>query len=100
MVTVFCPLVDVTVDPRNGTELLPDSHNGAVPEGGTATSIRPALAAGEILMFDYRCWHRGLANKSRAARPVVYLAYRLGGAMDELNTAPSDAPSLRGGGSS
>ena len=72
-------------------------HSYVALPGGPTSSIRPALDTGEVMLFDYRCWHRGLANRSAAARPVVYLAYRLGGALDELNTAPSHAPSLREG---
>ena len=37
--------------------------------------VQPALAAGEVLLFDWRIWHRGLANHSDRDRPVAYVTY-------------------------
>ena len=28
-----------------------------------------------MLLFDWRTWHRGCANRSRADRPVAYVTY-------------------------
>ena len=57
----------------------------------------PELAVGEILLFDYRTYHRGRANWSADPRPVAYLAYGRDGVSDAHNFPPHsifDAPKL------
>jgi len=69
--TVFVPLVDL--DATNGpTEFRLGSHvRGA--SGGP--EVAAAVSAGTALLFDYRVKHRGLANASRADRPVLFFAF-------------------------
>ena len=83
LVNAFIPLVDLTVE--NGpTALLPRTHrNWRVRDEGHA--VAPLLRAGEVLLFDYRCLHHGLANQSEAMRPVAYIVYAGGGARDRHN---------------
>ena len=40
-----------------------------------ATPVALECADGDAIIFDYRIKHRGLANRSRMSRPVVYLTY-------------------------
>lgn len=68
---------------RNGpTELRPSTHTGE-PRGFVAPRVAPLLDAGDVLIFDYRCRHRGLANGSEEPRPVAYAVYALEGARDD-----------------
>lgn len=77
-VNVFVPLVDLTPpSPRSngptefclGSQILgkdawvKDKCEAFAPKAGTA------------ILFDYRVGHRGLANKSDAPRPTLYLTY-------------------------
>ena len=43
---------------------------------------RRAFLVWQVLIFDYRCRHRGLANKSTKQRPVAYVTYSVDGASD------------------
>ena len=83
---VFVPLVDVCM--LNGpTELLPGSHNSSpdrhnwrgrwdLTDGNDGQlPIAPELLAGQLLVFDYRVLHRGLANHTATERPIAYVAY-------------------------
>ena len=70
LVTVFAPLTAFV--PRNGpTELSPSTHRG----GDDSSSLAPLLQPGDVLLFDYRCLHRGLANEGNARREVAYAVY-------------------------
>ena len=85
---VFVPLVDITED-NGGTEFFLGSHrltgesenivwqDSAHKEriGCTGDPIAFTCRAGSVIIFDYRILHRGLANTSRAARPVLYFTY-------------------------
>ena len=78
MYNVFVPLVPLTA--CNGpTELRPGSH---LHEGNTwghvAPRLAPLLGTGDMLIFDYRLRHRGLANNSSRQHP---------------NPSPSPSPS-------
>jgi len=79
---VFVPLVPLT--PRNGpTELRPGSHLwGGNTWGHVAPRLAPLLGAGDVLIFDYRLRHRGLANNSSRQRAVAYVTYACGEAAD------------------
>ena len=63
MINVFCPLV--ALSELNGpTEFRPGSHlwpTSTSDDDGTPTCapVAPLLLQGEILLFDYRCYHRG-----------------------------------------
>lgn len=76
---VFVPLVDIEQD-GDGTEFLAGSHMHENPmldaafecEDMKAQTVAPAVAAGSVLLFDFRVLHRGLASKGRE-RPIAYL---------------------------
>ena len=76
---VFVPLVDVG-RANGGTEMVPSTHilGQSGFDGEPGDQIKPIVVlpkAGEALIFDYRLKHRGLANNSSDARPVVYLTF-------------------------
>jgi hypothetical protein len=51
---------------------LGSDRGTAAADGSTAFErVRPSLAAGDILCYDYRTLHRGVANPSRD-RPIFY----------------------------
>ena len=78
----FVPLV--SLQPSNGpTELRPGTHHTGVATGRVAPRVAPLLAVGEVLVFDYRCRHRGLGNSGGHERPVAYVTYTIGAARDE-----------------
>jgi len=86
---VFVPLVDVTAE--NGPTQFQPGSQAPVPTGGFAFMAAPQqhkaphLKIGEVLIFDYRVRHRGLANSSESDRPVAYLVYTLPGCTDIHN---------------
>ena len=80
LVTVFAPLTAFV--PRNGpTEISPATHRG----GDDSSSVAPLLQPGDVLLFDYRCLHRGLANEGDARREVAYAVYSRQGVRDIQN---------------
>ena len=80
LVTVFAPLTAFV--PRNGpTELSPSTHRG----GDDSSSLAPLLQPGDLLLFDYRCLHRGLANQGDFRREVAYAVYAREGVRDVQN---------------
>ena len=80
LVTVFAPLTAFV--PRNGpTELSPSTHRG----GDDSSSLAPLLQPGDVLLFDYRCLHRGLANEGNSRREVAYAVYARQGVRDVQN---------------
>ena len=80
LVTVFAPLTAFV--PRNGpTELSPATHRG----GDDSSSLAPLLQPGDVLLFDYRCLHRGLANEGNSRREVAYAVYARDGVRDVQN---------------
>ena len=87
-VTVAIPLVDLT--PATGTtELYPGSHAAGLSADGkprqTFEPERPYLNRGGCILMDYRLWHRGLANSSQQARPVLYIVYARHWFTDNIN---------------
>ena len=101
LVNAFVPLV--AVDARNGTEIQPGSHldTHGMPTDALAPlphGVVPSLDAGDLLLFHYRAVHRGLANASASARPVLYFTYGADGAVDTHNF-PTDEPLLNERGS-
>ena len=77
----FVPLLSLTA--ANGpTELLPGTHLGPGRGGYVEPRTAPLVQAGELLLFDYRVRHRGLANGSDEPRPVAYVTYAIGAARD------------------
>jgi ectoine hydroxylase-related dioxygenase (phytanoyl-CoA dioxygenase family) len=67
--TVFSPLIDVLVE-HGGTQFKLGSHKSR--QSRTITHV-PKI--GEIVIFDYRILHRGMANRSVQTRPLMYIVY-------------------------
>ena len=91
LINVFIPLVDTT-EANGPTELLPATHTPlrsgsltAPNETGDIGTCLPELKAGQILMFDYRCLHRGRGNRTTQPRPVAYVVYAQSGIADKHN---------------
>ena len=74
LVNAFVPLVPLT-DANGPTALALGSHTGPEHRPACPRVVRPLLNAGEVLLFDWRTWHRGCANNSAADRPVAYVTY-------------------------
>lgn len=81
---VFIPLVDVTA--ANGpTSFRPESHHmtidlkkkflAAFMKKTLKPVCTPELRKGSILLFDYRVLHRGTANTTAEARPILVLTF-------------------------
>jgi len=75
--TVLVPLVDMNLE--NGpTQLLPRSHLD-VSLGDrlkdSSAALPACVPAGTALIYDSRTIHRGLANPSKASRPVLVYRY-------------------------
>jgi ectoine hydroxylase-related dioxygenase (phytanoyl-CoA dioxygenase family) len=52
------------------------------------TLVTPTpLDAGDVVIFDYRVWHRGLANRAMAFRPMFYLTLTAPSVKDTRNFA-------------
>ena len=94
----FCPLVPVLAD--NGpTELRPGSHMwndsalGSEPRHDLERVLPVAPLthepAGSVLLFNYRCYHRGLGNHTMQPRPVAYVCFATRDVTDAHNF-PSD----------
>ena len=82
LVTVFAPLTAFV--PRNGpTELSPSTHHEC--DDSAPSGLAPLLQPGDVLLFDYRCLHRGLANQGNARREVAYAVYSRQGVRDIQN---------------
>ena len=84
LVNVFVPLVPVThatgpTELRPGTHVWRETIMGREPrwdEGRTPTvAAELAEPGGSLLLFDYRCYHRGRANLSGADRHVGYVVF-------------------------
>ena len=72
---VFLQLVAISASPRG---YIVDQFATAAECAALSDEKRAAAAttlhlrAGEAVAFDYRLWHRGLANTELADRPVLY----------------------------
>jgi len=70
-VTVVVPLVDM--DEVNGTTAFwPGSHRSNEPDDN-APFVAPSITTGSLALWDFRLFHRGLANCGRSARPLLYV---------------------------
>ena len=76
-INVFVPLVDV--DAENGaTQFVPGSCKLGVavePFSEPAGRVTVAAAASDLVVFDYRTWHRGGENRTAEDRMVLYLTF-------------------------
>ena len=100
---LFVPLVPVMAD--NGpTEIRPGSHEWVDTPYGPAPrwderrqcSVTPLLPrpAQDVLIFDYRVYHRGRANRSLQPRPVAYVAFSTRAGVSDAHNFPSDTSLL------
>mmetsp|Transcript_44044 Transcript_44044/g.138824 ORF Transcript_44044/g.138824 Transcript_44044/m.138824 type:complete len:318 (+) Transcript_44044:89-1042(+) len=95
--TVFVPLVDLRRGLNGPTAFLPGSHHGATAaamaaeadEAGSSAGAGAAAHleadAGDAILFDYRLFHAGGANRSAARRPIQYFVYARPWYSDEVN---------------
>ena len=64
-------------------------HQSAAPGAHDApddsSSVAPLLQPGDLLLFDYRCLHRGLMNQGDERREVAYAVYSRQGVRDIQN---------------
>ncbi|GAX12664.1 hypothetical protein FisN_13Lh136 [Fistulifera solaris] len=91
---IFIPLLDLTSD-LGPTELRPGTHlhtRNLVPLMLAAKARKtlqapttPLLQCGDVLVFDYRILHRGLANVSQQNRPILVLTVAQAWFKDVLN---------------
>lgn len=73
--TVLMPLCDITEE-LGPTEIHLGSHRcGLRAAKECPTAAGHPLKAGDALIFDGRCLHRGLANKSSDSRRVLYAVW-------------------------
>jgi len=73
-VNIFLPLVDVADDTSLGpTEFWPGSHIVGAPHDGDGVPL--AGNRGDMILFDYRVIHRGMANQGARNRPVLYATH-------------------------
>lgn len=62
--------------------------------GCFARTYAPKIRAGELLLFDWRIAHRGLANASDLPRPVGYVTYKTVESAVAAEGYKGEAPSL------
>ena len=83
-VTVLIPLIDID-EKLGSTEVVKGSHNCSSAEVSDLPRQSRDLRIGDCLMFDYRLYHRGLANRSNKKRPVISLVYQRPWFLDSTN---------------
>lgn len=72
--TVLIPLVEITE--KNGrTQFIKGSHRELSVDEENADKYSPSLSPGDIVIFDGRTLHRGLANHTTEERVVAYLTF-------------------------
>lgn len=106
LVTVFIPLIGLTAA-HGPTELALGTHvesgrrvandrlrydYSPTPRSYPGKLVCPTLAAGSMLIFDWRTWHRGGANVSDVDRPVACIAYQARGV--QVHNYKQGLPSL------
>jgi hypothetical protein len=73
-VTFSMPMV--ALDDRVGTTAIwPGSHRQEKPPSVLAPNHLPQVPLGSAVLWDYRTWHRGEANFTETARPLIYATY-------------------------
>ena len=104
---VFMPLVPLPDDATGPTQFAPGTHRDRSRASRTAASEGAAvwamaddallasptpLEAGDLVIFDYRVLHRGLANRGTSFRPVLYATLATSDdAADTVNFPPAPA---------
>lgn len=98
---VFIPLVDITTSDLGPTEIIPKSHiesrilysdkytpsRKQQAHRNLKSPVGPLMNVGDVLMFDFRTMHRGLANidERNINRPMLVLAFSLPNFQDKAN---------------
>jgi ectoine hydroxylase-related dioxygenase (phytanoyl-CoA dioxygenase family) len=72
-------------EPEDSTRLFPQGSTC-----GSGTYAQPELAAGDAILFDYRLWHAGGANRTEERRPILYHIYARPWFDDTFNFAGSE----------
>lgn len=80
--TFALPLVEMN-DMSGTTALWPGSHRRGDHEG--AEPDQPTIPLGSAVMWDYRTYHSGMANRSDQVRPMVYATYARRWYQDPVN---------------
>lgn len=70
--TISIPLVEVN-GINGGTEFLLGTHLSSTGEGANDTPVTSPLLPGDCMIWDYMVRHRGQANNSDKARPMLDL---------------------------
>ena len=91
-INVFVPLV--ALGENGATEFALGSHRRGFDRSPARAAPRCAL--GDAVLFDYRTWHRGLANESDADRPVLYLVVARPWWRDDRNDPTNNPASIFG----
>ncbi len=71
--TLAMPLVDMN-EMQGSTALWPCSHRWK-ERNEEVKPIAPDVAAGSCVLWDFRLYHGGTANRSQEPRPMVYATY-------------------------
>lgn len=72
--TVLIPLVEITKE--NGpTEFIKFSKDILLSDDADDRSYAPLLSLGDLVIFDGRTLHRGLANHTQTERVVAYITF-------------------------
>ena len=110
VLNIFVALDDVTLE-MGPTELRPGTHKltrdmsrqmlGAMITRRLRPKIRPPMRKGDMVIFDYRTLHRGVANAATRPRPVMGLTFAKHSYVADIVNIPKRSVfdvSLRGGG--
>jgi ectoine hydroxylase-related dioxygenase (phytanoyl-CoA dioxygenase family) len=71
--TLAMPLVDMN-QTNGSTALWPGSHRWRVRDENVAP-VAPEIPAGSCMLWDFRLYHAGAANRSADHRPMLYATY-------------------------
>jgi len=92
--TCGIPLVEMN-DLHGTTALWPQSHRSAgAPLDDVVTPERPTIPVGSCLLWDFRLFHSGTANRSAEHRPMLYATYARRWYQDPVNFRKRTIPRL------
>jgi hypothetical protein len=94
-VNVAVPLIDVDLATGPTGVWLGSHRSGRMVAVQGKDMTASALQRGDCMLLDYRTLHAGLANRSRQARPIVYMVYGRRWFFDDINyinRIPLDMP--------
>ena len=89
-----CALPLVSMDKTHGTTAIwPGSHR-LREHDPSVPPLEPGIPAGSCLLWDFRLFHSGTANRSRRRRPMLYSTYARRWYQDPVNFTKSSLPRL------